>query len=201
MPSGLRRFQQSRQLHFITFSCYRRQAKLASPSARSVFENSLEKTRRDYGFGVQAYIGASIRAKRPSGTPVKITKPFPMLVLSLCLLICGCSTKVPEERVFGAYVASYPFGKEQLTFNQGGDFTQIVAIDGQAPVTVRGRWRFDAVRSNVYLYGSLLVVDGFGHLRPDWRTIFPGMIGPLSVERLWFRVVLNSGSVYPYQKQ
>jgi hypothetical protein len=42
MPSGLRRFQQSRQLHFITFSCYRRQAELAPPGACNVFENSLE---------------------------------------------------------------------------------------------------------------------------------------------------------------
>jgi REP element-mobilizing transposase RayT len=56
MPSGLRRFQQSRQLHFITFSCYRRQAKLAPQSASIVFENSLEQTRRAYGFGVLGYV-------------------------------------------------------------------------------------------------------------------------------------------------
>jgi len=56
MPSGLRRFQHSRQLHFITFSCYRRQAKLAPPGACNVFENSLEQTRRSYGFGVLGYV-------------------------------------------------------------------------------------------------------------------------------------------------
>jgi putative transposase len=56
MPSGLRRFQQSRQLHFITFSCYRREAKLAPPGACKVFENSLEQTRRAYGFGVLGYV-------------------------------------------------------------------------------------------------------------------------------------------------
>jgi putative transposase len=55
MPSGLRRFQQGRQLHFITFSCYRRQAKLALAGACNVFENSLEQTRRAYGFGVLGY--------------------------------------------------------------------------------------------------------------------------------------------------
>jgi putative transposase len=53
MPSGLRRYQQSRQLHFITFSCYRRLAKLAPPRASSVFENSLEQTRRAYSFGTR----------------------------------------------------------------------------------------------------------------------------------------------------
>jgi len=56
MPSGLRRFQHGRQLHFITFSCYRRQAKLAPPRACNVFENSLEPTRRSYGFGVLGYV-------------------------------------------------------------------------------------------------------------------------------------------------
>ena len=30
MPWGLKRYQQSRDLHFITFSCYRRQPLLAS---------------------------------------------------------------------------------------------------------------------------------------------------------------------------
>jgi hypothetical protein len=30
MPSGLRRFQQSGQSHFLTFSCYRRQANFDS---------------------------------------------------------------------------------------------------------------------------------------------------------------------------
>jgi putative transposase len=56
MPSGLRRFQHSRQLHFITFSCYRRQAKLAPLGAYNVFENSLEQARRAYGFGVLGYV-------------------------------------------------------------------------------------------------------------------------------------------------
>ena len=46
MPSGLRRFQQTRQMHFITFSCYRRQPKLSTVRARNIFEHSLEQTRR-----------------------------------------------------------------------------------------------------------------------------------------------------------
>jgi putative transposase len=56
MPTGLKRFQQTRQLHYITFSCYRRQAKLVTARARSEFERSLKKTRRAYGFGVVGYV-------------------------------------------------------------------------------------------------------------------------------------------------
>ena len=50
MPWGLKRYQQTRDLHFITFSCYRRQPLLASSGAKREFENALERTRRQYGF-------------------------------------------------------------------------------------------------------------------------------------------------------
>ena len=56
MPWGLVRFQQSRHLHFITFSCYRRQSFLDTPHARQVFERSLELTRRRYRFNVIGYV-------------------------------------------------------------------------------------------------------------------------------------------------
>ncbi len=56
MPSHLRRYQQARDLHFITFSCYRRRPKLGKPSARLIFEQSLERTRRRYAFCVKGYV-------------------------------------------------------------------------------------------------------------------------------------------------
>ena len=56
MPWGLRRFQQSRQLHFLTFSCYRRRANFESAESRATFETSLEKVRRGYGLCVFGYV-------------------------------------------------------------------------------------------------------------------------------------------------
>jgi len=56
MPRGLRRFQQTRQMHFITFSCYRRQPKLSTVLARNVFEHSLERMRRTNWFCVAGYV-------------------------------------------------------------------------------------------------------------------------------------------------
>jgi putative transposase len=56
MPSGLRRYQQSRGLHFLTFSCYRRQPLLASPRARDLFELALEQSRICYGSCVAGYV-------------------------------------------------------------------------------------------------------------------------------------------------
>ncbi len=56
MPSGLRRFQQSGQSHFLTFSCYRRQAKLSSPDAYDLFVQCLEDMRRRFVMCVYGYV-------------------------------------------------------------------------------------------------------------------------------------------------
>ena len=56
MPSRLRRYQQARDLHFITFSCYGREPKLGTPAARDTFERSLENVRLKYGLYVTGYV-------------------------------------------------------------------------------------------------------------------------------------------------
>jgi putative transposase len=56
MPWGLKHFQQSRQLHFLTFSCYRRRPNFAAPHSRARFESSLERVRQSYGLCVYGYV-------------------------------------------------------------------------------------------------------------------------------------------------
>ncbi|HLZ43698.1 MAG TPA: transposase, partial [Candidatus Sulfotelmatobacter sp.] len=56
MPWGLHRFQQAGCLHFITFSCHHREPLLAEPQSRTIFEQSLERARRWYGFFVTGYV-------------------------------------------------------------------------------------------------------------------------------------------------
>ena len=55
MPWGLKRYQQTRQLHFVTFSCYHRKPLLAEPQARDLFVQTLETVRRWYGFWLIGY--------------------------------------------------------------------------------------------------------------------------------------------------
>jgi putative transposase len=55
MPWGLKRYQQTRQLHFVTFSCYHRKPLLADPQARDLFVQTLETVRRWYGFWLIGY--------------------------------------------------------------------------------------------------------------------------------------------------
>jgi len=56
MPDGLKRFQEARCLHFITFSCYHRAPLLTSPDSRRTFEQTMEQVRRWYGFYVTGYV-------------------------------------------------------------------------------------------------------------------------------------------------
>jgi putative transposase len=56
VPSGLKRYQQARCLHFLTFSCYQRRPLLSSPTARDAFEVELERARKWYGFFVSGYV-------------------------------------------------------------------------------------------------------------------------------------------------
>ena|SRR5437016_985466 len=56
MPSGLLRFPDAHCLHFITFSCYRRQKRLGTPRARDWFVTVFERARRWYGFYVVGFV-------------------------------------------------------------------------------------------------------------------------------------------------
>src|SRR6185369_1426899 len=56
MPKGLVRYQQAGDLHFVTFSRYRRLAYLQLCSQRELFERSLEAVRLRYGFFVIGYV-------------------------------------------------------------------------------------------------------------------------------------------------
>jgi len=56
MPSGLHRYPQTRAEHFITFSCYQRQALLGTTGRRNMFVSILEQVRRRYRFVVAGYV-------------------------------------------------------------------------------------------------------------------------------------------------
>src|ERR1700729_3696275 len=56
MPRGLHRYQQSGDLHFLTFSCYHRLPYLKRPEAACLFESALEAVRKRYGLPVLGYV-------------------------------------------------------------------------------------------------------------------------------------------------
>ena len=56
MPRGLRRFQQSGESHFLTFSCYRRRPNFDSPGAYDLFVQCLEDMRRRFAMRIYGYV-------------------------------------------------------------------------------------------------------------------------------------------------
>ncbi len=56
MPWGLKRFQQCHDLHFLTFSCYKRHPNLAGAHEREIFEIALERVRLRYDMCIYGYV-------------------------------------------------------------------------------------------------------------------------------------------------
>ena len=56
MPAGLKRYYGKGDLHFVTFSCYRRLPLLASERARNLFVKELARVRAEYGFKLAGYV-------------------------------------------------------------------------------------------------------------------------------------------------
>jgi putative transposase len=56
MHWGLKRYQQTRQLHFVTFCCYHREPLLSDPQARDMFVQILETVRLWYDFWLVGYV-------------------------------------------------------------------------------------------------------------------------------------------------
>jgi len=56
MPTGLKRFHQSRQSHFVTFSCYRRQSKFVDATIYDLFPVCLEDMRRRFAMRIYGYV-------------------------------------------------------------------------------------------------------------------------------------------------
>ena len=77
MPSGLKRFHESGQSHFITFSCYQRHPLFAEPPTRGVFELALERVRLSFGLRVYGYVvmpeHVHFLVSEPGGAPCKPT--------------------------------------------------------------------------------------------------------------------------------
>ena len=56
MPRGLRRYHESRQSHFITFSCCRRRPNFVNSAVYDLFPACLEDMRRRFGMRIYGYV-------------------------------------------------------------------------------------------------------------------------------------------------
>jgi putative transposase len=80
MPKGLKRYYGRGDLHFITFSCYRRLPLLGTVRARNVFAVALAKIRERYQFRLVGYVVMPEHVHLLISEPSKVT---PSMVLSV----------------------------------------------------------------------------------------------------------------------
>jgi putative transposase len=107
MTQGLKRYQFAGDLHFVTFSCDRSRPYLARPSAKHLFEEALERTRRRYDFFVIGYIvmpeHIHLLLSEPQSDP--LSKAIHSLKLSVAKLSKQRPFRLPRYYDFNVYTA------------------------------------------------------------------------------------------------
>ena len=98
------------------------------------------------------------------------------LTFAFIAFLFSCSPKVTSDELAGVYKVRYPYGTEELQLAKDGTYIQSVLIDGESTVkTNKGRWEFKKEESKVILTDAMIVDDFFGHLRPAYWKIEPGL--------------------------
>jgi hypothetical protein len=104
--------------------------------------------------------------------------------LVVLMLVTACSIRVPQDEIYGVYVAEYDRATERVIIDRGGTFTQEVRVQGaDKPVTNTGRWTYDESKRRLGLQDCLWVNDGFGKVREKFPAERGGCSYP--VERRW----------------
>ena len=107
MTQGLKRYQFTGDLHFITFSCDRSRPYFALPSAKHLFEEALERTRRRYDFLVIGYVvmpeHVHLLLSEPQSAP--LSKAIQSLKLSVAKLSKQRPFWLPRYYDFNVYNA------------------------------------------------------------------------------------------------
>jgi putative transposase len=81
MPAGLKRYYGNDDLHFITFSCYRRLPLLSTAGARDLFVQELARVRAEYRFKLDGYVVMLNHVYLLMSEPVKGTPSTVMQML------------------------------------------------------------------------------------------------------------------------
>jgi putative transposase len=139
MPIGLKRYQDEADDHFITFSCYSREPYLSTPSARDIFEQSLESTRKRYNFELLGYVIMPEHVHLLVSEPE--TKPLSTALQALKLSVSKRSTPKPfwETRYYDFNVFTHNKRVEKLKYMHRNPVTRGIVI---APED----WRWSSYR-------------------------------------------------------
>jgi putative transposase len=144
MPTGLRRYQQSGDLHHITFSCVRHRPILGTTEARDVFLVLLERTREMYGMGVYGYVVMPTHVHMLVSEPEKALLSVAMQILKQRFSKTRLEEFVWEPRYYDFNVRTEDKRLEKMVYMHKNPVR-----DGL--VDAPELWRWSSFRSFAYL--------------------------------------------------
>ena len=157
MPSRLKRFHQTNDFHFLTFSCFRRLPLFGEAEVRMLFLTELENARIQYQFGVLAYV------VMPEHVHLLLSEPEELsLSVALQMLKQNVSRKARKS---GLYSADHAFWETRyFDFNVWSRSKQVEKLRyiHRNPVA-RGlvqkpeEWRWSSFRH--YMFNERGIVD------------------------------------------
>jgi len=118
VPWGLKRFHESGQTHFVTFSCYRRRPSFAEPLANCTFESALERVRRSFGLRVYGYVVMPEHVHLLIGEPSRATlaEALKSLKQGVSRRLIGDDEYFWEKRYYDFNIRDYEQFVEKLRY-------------------------------------------------------------------------------------
>ena len=150
MTKSLVRYQQTGDLHFVTFSCYHRQRYLGTATARDLFEQSLETMRIRYDFCVFGYVIMPEHVHLLVGEPRKIILATALQALKLSVAVKRHERPFWQHRYYDFNVYTAPKHIEKLQYMHRNPVKRGLATAPQD-------WRWSSFRH--YATGELGMVE------------------------------------------
>jgi putative transposase len=123
MPWSLKRFQNTGQSHFLTFSCYHRRPMFTTASSRLLFESAPERTRRKFGLRVYAYVvmpeHIHLLVSEPErGTLADALKSLKQGIARRLIRDdeCGCGQHFWQKRYYDFNIRNHPQFVEKIRY-------------------------------------------------------------------------------------
>jgi putative transposase len=148
MPTGLKRYNGKGDLHFITFSCYRRMPLLKTVRARNIFVQELRKVRDEMEFRLIGYVVMPEHVHLLIGEPKRGTPSNALQKLKL-----RTSWKMRKRGKVGGD------GQLRLPFQE---------VEGRAP---RAFWQARFFDFNVHRQGKKIEKLNYMHANPVKRKL------------------------------
>jgi len=154
MPAGLKRYYGNDDLHFITFSCYRRLPLLSTAAARDLLVQELARVRAEYGFKLVGYVVMLNHVHLLMSEPVKGTPSTVMQMLKQRV-----SRKMRKN--------SGTVGAPSSVFEGGSSLCDRDGQEGKA------FWQERFYDFNVYRSGKVKEKLNYMHANPVTRGLVP----------------------------